>query len=115
MNDSKIALVTGAGSGIGRACALGLLAEGWTVALVGRRADALQATAAPPARRAARAVAMPCDVADEAEVAAALRRRASSASAASTCCSTTPAPGWPSTTPDAVERRRLAAQRWTST
>ena len=42
----KIAIVTGAGSGIGRACALGLLAEGWTVALLGRRADALAATAA---------------------------------------------------------------------
>ena len=42
---SKIALVTGAGSGIGRACALGLLAQGWTVGLLGRRADALQETA----------------------------------------------------------------------
>ena len=64
-----IALVTGAGSGIGRACALGLLAEGWTVALVGRRADALQETAGA-AGAAARAVVMPCDVAQEAEVAA---------------------------------------------
>jgi NADP-dependent 3-hydroxy acid dehydrogenase YdfG len=48
---SKIAIVTGAGSGIGRACALALLAEGWQVALLGRRADALEATrsAAGPA------------------------------------------------------------------
>jgi NAD(P)-dependent dehydrogenase (short-subunit alcohol dehydrogenase family) len=66
----KIALVTGAGSGIGRACALGLLAEGWTVALVGRRADALQQTAGAAGAAAARAVVMPCDVAQEAEVAA---------------------------------------------
>jgi len=42
----KIALVTGAGSGVGRAAAAGLMRAGWTVALVGRRADALQATAA---------------------------------------------------------------------
>ena len=65
-----IALITGAGSGIGRACALGLLAEGWTVALVGRRADTLQATADAGAA-ATRAVVMPCDVSQEAEVAAA--------------------------------------------
>ena len=66
----KIALVTGAGSGIGRACALGLLAEGWTVALVGRRAYALQQTAGAAGAAAAQAVVMPCDVAQEAEVAA---------------------------------------------
>ncbi len=69
MNEHKIALVTGAGSGIGRACALGLLADGWTVALVGRRADALQATADAAGEAAARGVVMPCDVSKEAEVA----------------------------------------------
>ena len=68
MSTSKIALVTGAGSGIGQACALGLLAEGWQVALVGRRADALQATRAAAGAAAAHAVAMPCNVADEDEV-----------------------------------------------
>ena len=41
---SRIALVTGASSGIGRACATALLREGWTVWLVGRRAAALQET-----------------------------------------------------------------------
>jgi NADP-dependent 3-hydroxy acid dehydrogenase YdfG len=41
---SPIAMVTGAGSGIGKACALALLAEGWQVFLVGRRQEALQAT-----------------------------------------------------------------------
>jgi len=65
-----IALVTGAGSGIGRACSLGLLAEGWTVALVGRHADTLQATADAAGAAAARAAVLPCDVAREAEVGA---------------------------------------------
>ena len=42
----KYALVTGAGSGIGRATALALMHAGWHVTLVGRREDALQETAA---------------------------------------------------------------------
>lgn len=42
----KTALVTGAGSGVGRATALALAAAGWSVALVGRRRDALEETAA---------------------------------------------------------------------
>lgn len=71
MNDHRIALVTGAGSGIGRACSLGLLADGWTVVLLGRRADALQATAERAGDAAPRAVVLPCDVAREDEVAAA--------------------------------------------
>ena len=56
----KVAVVTGAGSGIGRAVALALLVEGWAVALAGRRADALTATAglAPGTR----ALAVPTDV-----------------------------------------------------
>ena len=41
----KYALVTGAGSGIGRAAALALMHAGWHVTLVGRREDALQETA----------------------------------------------------------------------
>ena len=68
---SKIAIVTGAGSGIGRACALALLAEGWTVGLLGRRADALQETAAAAGDAAGRAFTLPCNVADDAAVAAA--------------------------------------------
>ena len=42
----KVAIVTGAGSGIGRASALALLKAGFQVALAGRRADALEATRA---------------------------------------------------------------------
>jgi NAD(P)-dependent dehydrogenase (short-subunit alcohol dehydrogenase family) len=71
MSTSKIAIVTGAGSGIGRACALGLLAEGWQVALMGRRAEALQETAAAAGANAASAVSLPCDVTDPKAVAAA--------------------------------------------
>ncbi len=68
---TKTAIVTGAGSGIGRACALGLLAEGWNVALVGRRAEALQETAALAGPNATRALPLPCNVADPTAVAAA--------------------------------------------
>ena len=68
---NKIAIVTGAGSGIGRACALALLAEGWTVGLLGRRADALQETASAAGDAASRTLPLPCDVADDVAVAAA--------------------------------------------
>ncbi|MFI1924360.1 MULTISPECIES: SDR family oxidoreductase [unclassified Streptomyces] len=43
---TKIAIVTGAGSGIGRAVSVELLRAGWSVALAGRRAETLEATAA---------------------------------------------------------------------
>ena len=68
---SKIALVTGASSGIGKACALALLRDGWSVALAGRRLEALQAAVAeagPDA--AARALPIACDVGNEAAVTA---------------------------------------------
>src|SRR5215470_16711953 len=62
-----VAIVTGAGSGIGRACALALLADGWSVALAGRRADALERAAAESAA-GPRALAVPTDVTDPAAV-----------------------------------------------
>lgn len=65
---SKVALVTGASSGIGRACAQALLKEGWQVVLVGRRADALHETAQATGAHAAHAWVHACDVSDEAAV-----------------------------------------------
>lgn len=62
-------MVTGAGSGVGRACALRLVAAGWRVALVGRRAAALQQTIAAAGSARVRLSAHPCDIADPAAVA----------------------------------------------
>ena len=79
---NRIALVTGAGSGIGLACAKALVADGWRVVYTGRRAEALAAAIAqagdPWGDIADRAVALPCDVGDEVSVAAtfgAIRQR----------------------------------------
>ena len=70
----RIALVTGAGSGIGRACATALLHDGWRVVFAGRRFDKLQAAIAaagdPFGDIASRALAVSTDVSDEAAVAA---------------------------------------------
>ena len=68
MGVSKIAIVTGAGSGIGKASALALLKDGWTVALAGRRADALEATIKEAGSDGERAMAVPTDVTDSASV-----------------------------------------------
>ena len=68
MSVSKIAIVTGAGSGIGKASALALLKDGWTVALAGRRADALEATIKEAGSDGERAMAVPTDVTDSASV-----------------------------------------------
>lgn len=59
-----VALVTGAGSGVGRACARALLDAGWSVTLAGRRLDALEETAAGHAE----AFPVAADVSDPAEV-----------------------------------------------
>ncbi|ARE42075.1 Oxidoreductase, short chain dehydrogenase/reductase family [Rhodovulum sp. P5] len=60
-------IITGAGRGIGKACAEAFLEAGWQVGLVGRTAEPLQAMAAAHAG----ALALPCDVTDEAQVDAA--------------------------------------------
>jgi NAD(P)-dependent dehydrogenase (short-subunit alcohol dehydrogenase family) len=66
---SRICIVTGAGSGIGRACSVALAERGWTVVLAGRRMAALEETAAL-AGGAERAVPVPADVGEPAEVGA---------------------------------------------
>jgi NAD(P)-dependent dehydrogenase (short-subunit alcohol dehydrogenase family) len=64
----RCALVTGAGSGIGRAAALALLEAGWRVALAGRRAEALEETRKLAGSAGERALPVPTDVTDEAQV-----------------------------------------------
>jgi len=68
--DSRTAVITGAGTGIGRAVALDLLAQGFNVVLAGRRADVLDAVVAQAGPDAARILAVPTDVTDEASVTA---------------------------------------------
>jgi NAD(P)-dependent dehydrogenase (short-subunit alcohol dehydrogenase family) len=64
MTPLKVAVVTGAGSGIGKAVALALLGEGYTVALAGRRGELLEETARESGAPAARTLAVPTDVTD---------------------------------------------------
>jgi NAD(P)-dependent dehydrogenase (short-subunit alcohol dehydrogenase family) len=66
---TRVAIVTGAGSGIGRASALALLRDGWHVALAGRRPDVLQAVSAESGA-GARALAVPTDITSPESVAA---------------------------------------------
>lgn len=67
-NSGRVAVVTGAGSGIGRACAVGLLAAGYRVVLAGRRAEALEETLRMATGAADRARVVPADVTDPAAV-----------------------------------------------
>ena len=64
----KVAMVTGAGSGIGRASALALLQAGYKVVLAGRRADALAETVTLAGALGANALAVPTDATDPAQV-----------------------------------------------
>jgi NAD(P)-dependent dehydrogenase (short-subunit alcohol dehydrogenase family) len=64
----KVAIVTGAGTGIGRAVAIGLLEDGYAVVLAGRRADLLEQTVRDAGPQAAHALAVPTDVSDPAAV-----------------------------------------------
>ena len=66
---TKIAVVTGAGSGIGRATAHALLADGWAVVLGGRRREMLEETAALAQARSPRTLVVPTDIRDPAAVA----------------------------------------------
>lgn len=65
---AKIAVITGAGSGIGRASALALYADGFSVVLAGRRRHMLEETAALAQASPPRMLVVPTDVADPASI-----------------------------------------------
>src|SRR5512134_982206 len=64
---NKVALVTGAGSGIGKSASLALLKDGYCVGLVGRRRDMLEQTAAESGA-GDRALVLAADITKDAEV-----------------------------------------------
>ena len=68
------AVITGAGSGVGQAIALKLAEQGWRVALVGRRAEALAQTVQLAGARAGQFLVCPCDIGDAAAVTAMAQR-----------------------------------------
>jgi len=70
----KIAIITGAGTGIGNRTALALLEEGYSVTLVGRRVGALEATSAEAGTEASRVLVVPTDVGDPGAVQALFAR-----------------------------------------
>jgi NAD(P)-dependent dehydrogenase (short-subunit alcohol dehydrogenase family) len=70
MDRNRVAIVTGAGTGIGRAAALALLADGYKVALAGRRREPLEQTLTAAGANGGNARAIPTDVANPASVSA---------------------------------------------
>src|SRR5438270_3097854 len=64
MAQSKIAVVTGGGTGVGKSSALALMKAGWDVALAGRRKEPLEAVAKEGASSDRKAIVVPTDVAD---------------------------------------------------
>jgi NAD(P)-dependent dehydrogenase (short-subunit alcohol dehydrogenase family) len=70
----KVAIVTGGGTGIGRAAAVALAREGYSVVVAGRRKEPLEATAAEGSRLGGRMLAVPTDVRDPRSVKALFAR-----------------------------------------
>jgi len=66
----KTAVITGAGSGVGRATAVALASQGWNVAILGRRENVLLETAGLAGEHGGKMLVCPCDIGDEAAVAA---------------------------------------------
>src|SRR5512144_2526774 len=71
---TKVAVVTGAGTGIGKAAAVALLKEGYRVAFAGRRREPLEQAIAEAAVAEGAALAVPTDVSDPASVRALFAR-----------------------------------------
>jgi NAD(P)-dependent dehydrogenase (short-subunit alcohol dehydrogenase family) len=101
---TKTALVTGAGSGVGRAAVQALLAAGWRVALVGRRRESLEETAG----RSEQALLLPLDVSDPTAVASGFRTLDDKWGRLDALFNNAGG-GAPATTPD-----ELAAEKWLS-
>jgi NAD(P)-dependent dehydrogenase (short-subunit alcohol dehydrogenase family) len=76
MSMSKVAIVTGAGSGIGKAAATALVRKGWNTVFTGRRLDRLEAAIAEIGDAEGRALAIGCDVAKADQVDALFDRAA---------------------------------------
>ncbi|HSF07058.1 MAG TPA: SDR family oxidoreductase [Methylomirabilota bacterium] len=70
----RIAVVTGAGTGVGKATALALLGDGWSVALAGRRKEMLETVAIESRSSGSRTLVVPTDVGDPASVRALFAR-----------------------------------------
>jgi NAD(P)-dependent dehydrogenase (short-subunit alcohol dehydrogenase family) len=64
----RIAIVTGAGTGIGRACSLALLEDGWSVVLAGRRREPLDATQRQAEKYGNRTLVVPTDISKQDQV-----------------------------------------------
>ena len=64
MTDPRVAVVTGAGSGVGRAACLALVADGWSIVAAGRRPEALDGTVGQILAAGGAGTAVPADVAD---------------------------------------------------
>ena len=69
MGSSRVALISGAGSGIGRATAIALGSAGFSLVLTGRRPEPLEETAEMCRQAGAEAIAVPTDVTDAGSVA----------------------------------------------
>ena len=101
---AKVAIVTGAGTGVGHAAALALMKAGYSVALAGRRQEPLEAVAK---EGGGNALAVPTDVTRSGRRSARCSPRRRRSSAGSTCCSTTPASGAPP-----VPFEELPVEKW---
>jgi NAD(P)-dependent dehydrogenase (short-subunit alcohol dehydrogenase family) len=75
---TKVAIITGAGSGIGRATALAFLKDGWSVGLAGRRADELEKTRTQAGADGKRALPVVTDVGKPADVKSLFQRTVAS-------------------------------------